>query len=330
MNLLKRLLSSQDRFTVGLLLSVLLAIVLPCRGDWAMVTDRVSDAAVMLLFFLYGAKLSRRAVRDGLMHWRLQSLVAFSTFVMIPALGLMLTPLFSRLMTPELVMGLLYVCMLPSTVQSSIAFTSIAGGNVAAAVCAASVSSLLGVVVTPLLVGMFVTEAGHGGALNMDTFTNICMIILAPFVAGQIAQRWIGGWVREHRHVTSWTDQSTIWLVVYSAFSHAMVQGVWKSVPLVSLGGIVVCSAVVLALTLLLTAWLARRLGFNREDRIAIIFCGSKKSLATGIPMMNVIFAGGPIGVLVLPLMVFHQMQLMVCALLARKWGGASRNSGNS
>ena len=320
MNLVKRLLTSLDRFTTGLLLSVLFSVVLPCRGEWAVAMEHVSDAAVMLLFFLYGAKLSRRAVRDGLMHWRLQGLVAFSTFVMIPALGLMLSPLFSLWMTPELVMGMLYVCMLPSTVQSSIAFTSIAGGNVAAAVCAASVSSLLGVFLTPLLVGMFVTVSGQAGGLNADTFANICLIILAPFVAGQIVQRWIGTWVREHRNVTSWTDQSTIWLVVYSAFSHAMVQGVWKSVPLMSLGGVVVSCATVLTLTLLLTAWLARRLRFNREDRIAIIFCGSKKSLATGIPMMNVIFAGSQIGVLVLPLMVFHQMQLMVCAFLAKKW----------
>lgn len=321
MGFLKRLLSSSDRFTTGLVISVILAVIFPCRGVADTIVSQVGDIAVMLLFFLYGAKLSRRSVLDGLMHWRLQSLVAFSTFVMIPALGLLLCPFLGHLMTPELTMGLLYVCMLPSTVQSSIAFTSIAGGNVAAAVCAASVSSLLGVFVTPLLVGLFVTATGDGGGLNPDSFINICYIILLPFVLGQIAQRWIGEWVRNHRNITSWTDQTTIWIVVYSAFSHAMVQGVWKTVPPLSLLGVVVSCAVILTINLILTSWMAKRFKFSREDRIAIIFCGSKKSLATGIPMMNVIFPASALGLLVLPLMIFHQMQLMVCAWLAKRWG---------
>ena len=313
-------LSKLDRFTVGLVVSVSAGILIPCSGVWDTVFSRLSDAAIILLFFLYGAKLSRRSVWEGLMHWRLQSLVAASTFVICPLLGILSIPMWNAVLGPDLCMGMLYVCMLPSTVQSSIAFTSMAGGNVAAAICSASVSSLLGVFLTPLLVGLVWSRGGADG-VDFSTFLNICYIILVPFVAGQIAQRWIGKWVVAHRNVTSWTDHSTIWLVIYTAFSHAMVNGVWKNLPWLSLVEVLGFCALLLVVVLWLTAFLSRRLRFSREDRIAIIFCGSKKSLATGIPMMNVIFAGSPIGLLVIPIMIFHQLQLMVCSILARRWG---------
>ena len=172
---------------------------------------------------------------------------------------------------------------------------------------------------TPLLVGLVWSRGGEGG-VDFSTFLNICYIILVPFVTGQVAQRWIGKWVVTHRNITSWTDHSTIWLVIYTAFSHAMINGVWKNLPWLSLVEVLVFCGILLAAALWLTAFLSRKLHFSREDRIAIIFCGSKKSLATGIPMMNVIFAGAPIGLLVIPIMVFHQLQLMVCSFLARKW----------
>lgn len=313
------ILSKLDRFTVGLIVSVSAGILLPCSGVWDTVFSRLSDAAIVLLFFLYGAKLSRRSVWDGLMHWRLQGLVAASTFVIFPLLGVLFMSLWDKILGPDLCMGMLYVCMLPSTVQSSIAFTSMAGGNVAAAICSASVSSLLGVFMTPLLVGIVWSQGGDS-SVDFSTFLNICYIILVPFVAGQISQRWIGKWVLAHKNITSWTDHSTIWLVIYTAFSHAMINGVWKNLPWISLLEVVIFCGILLAAALWLTSFLSRKLHFSREDRIAIIFCGSKKSLATGIPMMNVIFAGSPIGLLVIPIMVFHQLQLMVCSFLARKW----------
>lgn len=320
MGLILKLWASLDRFTVGLVLAIALSVVLPCSGIWADVFGVASDGAIVLLFFLYGAKLSRKAVVEGLTHWRLQGLVVLCTFVAFPLIGLALAFGFAPLLGPELTMGLLYVCMLPSTVQSSIAFTSIARGNVAAAICAASLSSLLGVFATPLLVGVFILGGGATGGLDWSVFGNICLIILVPFVAGQLLQRFIGDWVRKHRNVTSWTDQATVWLVVYTAFSHSMTEGVWSRLPLVSLGWVAVACAVLLALAMAVTFATSKWLKFSREDRIAIIFCGSKKSLATGVPMMKVIFAGTTMGLLVIPLMVFHQLQLLVCAWLAKRW----------
>lgn len=312
-----------DRFTCALLLTVLLASALPCRGSWATVFGWITDIAIALLFFLHGAKLSRQAVLAGITHWRLHLVVLASTFVLFPLLGWALRPLLAPLVTPGLYLGVLFLCALPSTVQSSIAFTSIARGNVSAAVCAASASSLLGIFITPLLVGVLL-EAHGGGGMSWHAVGEIVLQLLVPFVAGQVAQRWIGGWVQAHRSLVGLVDQGSILLVVYTAFSASVLQGLWRQVPLPVLGGLLVVNAVLLALALLATRYGARALGFRREDEITIVFCGSKKSLASGVPMAKVLFAGHPLGLIVLPIMLFHQMQLMVCAVLARRYARRS------
>ena len=312
-----------DRFTCALIVTVALATVLPCRGSAASVFEVLTDAAIALLFFLHGAKLSREAVVAGATHWRLHLTVLTSTFALFPLLGLLLRPLLAPLVTPELYLGVLFLCALPSTVQSSIAFTSIARGNVAAAICSASASSLLGIVITPLLVGLMLESHGQGG-MSWDAIGSIVLQLFVPFVAGQVAQRWIGGWVAKHRGLVSYVDQGSILLVVYTAFSAAVLQGLWKQVPLPVLGGLLVVNAVLLAIALLVTRYGARALGFERADEITIVFCGSKKSLASGVPMAKVLFAGHPLGAIVLPIMLFHQIQLMTCAVLARRYAARS------
>ena len=308
-----------DRFTCALLCTVLLASLLPCRGAVAQVFNVLTDAAIALLFFLHGAKLSRAAVLAGITNWRLHLTVLASTFVLFPLLGWLLRPVLSPLVTPDLYLGVLFLCTLPSTVQSSIAFTSIARGNVSAAVCSASASSLLGIVITPLLVGVMLESHGRGG-MSWDAVGGIVMQLLVPFVAGQVAQRWIGGWVQRHKPLVGLVDQGSILMVVYSAFSAAVLEGLWKQVPPSALGGLLVINAVLLAAALLLTGYGARALGFDKEDEITIVFCGSKKSLASGVPMAKVLFAGHPLGMIVLPIMLFHQIQLMTCAVLARRY----------
>jgi sodium/bile acid cotransporter 7 len=312
-----------DRFTCALIVTVALATVLPCRGSAASVFEVLTDAAIALLFFLHGAKLSREAVVAGATHWRLHLTVLTSTFALFPLLGLLLRPLLAPLVTPELYLGVLFLCALPSTVQSSIAFTSIARGNVAAAICSASASSLLGIVITPLLVGLMLESHGQGG-MSWDAIGSIVLQLFVPFVAGQVAQRWIGGWVAKHRGLVSYVDQGSILLVVYTAFSAAVLQGLWKQVPLPVLGGLLVVNAVLLAIALLVTRYGAHALGFGRADEITIVFCGSKKSLASGVPMAKVLFAGHPLGAIVLPIMLFHQIQLMTCAVLARRYAARS------
>jgi sodium/bile acid cotransporter 7 len=314
-----------DNLVLLLIAVVVLATLLPVHGRGVAVLDALTQAAVALLFFLQGSKLSRRAVWEGLLHWRLHALVFAATFVLFPLLGLALRPWLEPLVGATLYLGVLFICALPSTVQSSIAFTSLARGNVAAAMCSASTSNILGMALTPLLMagmGHWVgAQAGSGAAqLSWHTFEGIVTTLLLPFVAGQALQRWTGPWVAAHKAWVRVSDQSTILLVVYGAFSAATVQGLYQHLPPATLLALLGICALLLAIVMPLLTWLSRVLGFSREDEIAIVFCGSKKTLASGVPMAQILFAGQAVGLLVLPLMVFHQLQLMVCASIARRY----------
>jgi sodium/bile acid cotransporter 7 len=308
-----------DNFTLTLIGVVLLASFLPASGQVAVGLGWLTNIAIALLFFLHGAKLSRESIIAGAGHWRLHLLVFGLTFVLFPLLGLALKPLLSPLIGDKLYMGMLYLCALPATVQSAIAFTSLARGNIPAAICSAAASSLFGIFLTPLLVTLLLNVHGDGGS-TLDAILKISVQLLLPFVAGQIARRWIGGWVGRNKNWLKFVDQGSILLVVYGAFSEAVNEGIWHQIPLVELLGLVVVCCILLALVLLASTLLGKAFGFSQEDRITILFCGSKKSLATGVPMAQVLFAGSTIGVLILPLMLFHQIQLMVCAVLAQRY----------
>ncbi|MGC9495707.1 bile acid:sodium symporter family protein [Streptomyces sp. WG7] len=306
-----------DPYILLLLGTVGLAALLPARGTGADIASGASTAAIAFLFFLYGARLSTREAMDGVRHWRLHVTVLACTFVVFPLLGLASRGLVPVFLTDPLYQGLLFLTLVPSTIQSSIAFTSIARGNVPAAICAGSFSSLVGIVVTPLLAAALLGGAG-GGGFSADSVVEIVLQLLVPFVAGQALRRWIGGFVARHRKVLGLVDRGSILLVVYTAFSEGMVQGIWHQVSPVRLAGLLAVEAVLLAVMLLLTWYGAKTLRFGREDRIAIQFAGSKKSLAAGLPMASVLF-GAQASLAVLPLMLFHQMQLMVCAVIAKR-----------
>ncbi|VVN92472.1 bile acid:sodium symporter family protein [Pseudomonas fluorescens] len=308
-----------DNFTLTLVGVVILASLLPASGQIAVGFGWLTNIAIALLFFLHGAKLSRESIIAGAGHWRLHLLVFGLTFVLFPLVGLALKPLLSPMIGNDLYMGILYLCALPATVQSAIAFTSLARGNIPAAICSAAASSLFGIFLTPLLVTLLLNVQGDGGS-TLDAMLKISVQLLLPFVAGQIARRWIGAWVARNKSWLKFVDQGSILLVVYGAFSEAVIEGIWHRIPLWELAGLVVVCCIVLALVLLASTVLGKAFGFNQEDRITILFCGSKKSLATGVPMAQVLFAGSTIGVLILPLMLFHQIQLMVCAVLAQRY----------
>lgn len=308
-----------DGYILALVGTVALAALLPARGPAATVAEGTSTGAVALLFFLYGARLSTREAMAGLRHWRLHLTVLACTFVLFPVLGLAARGLVPHVLTPALSTGLLFLCLVPSTVQSSIAFTSLARGNVAAAICAGSFSSLVGIVVTPLLAGLVLH--GDGGGFSADSLLSIVGQLLLPFVAGQLLRRWISGFLLRHKKVLGYVDRGSILLVVYTAFS-GMVQGIWHQVSTLRLLCLLGVEAVLLAVMLTVTSYGSKRLGFARADRIAITFMRLKKSLAAGLPMASVLF-GAQAGLMVLPLMLFHQMQLMVCAVLAKRFAAA-------
>lgn len=306
-----------DPYVAALLGTVLLAVLLPARGSAATVAGIAAKVLVGLLFFLYGARLSTRETVEGLRHWRLHTAVLCCTFVIFPLLGLAARGLVPYVLTPSLYDGFLFLCLVPSTIQSAIAFTSIARGNVAAAICAGSFSSLVGIVLTPLLAAALLGNSGAG--FSLDSLLSIVLQLLAPFLAGQALRPWIGGFISRHRTILGRVDRTSVLMVVYVAFSAGMVRGVWSQVTPWRLLALLGVEAVLLAVMLFVTGYGARRLGFSRADRIAIVFAGSKKGLAAGLPMATVLF-GAESSLAVLPLMLFHQLQLMVCAVLAKRF----------
>ena len=311
-----------DPFLLFLIGTVVLASVLPCRGQGAVVFGWITNAAITLLFFLHGAKLSREAIVAGIGHWRLHLLVAASTFVLFPALGLLIRVLGHGWIDPGMTAGVLFLCLLPSTVQSSIAFTSIGKGNVPAAVCSATLSNVAGIFITPVLVGLLMgdlAKGGHGG-VDLKSIESIALQLLAPFILGHLSRPLTTGFITRHKTLVGRVDRSSILLVVYTAFSAAVVEGLWKRLSLGDIALVLVLDSVLLALALVITTLTARLLGFSRSDEVAIVFCGSKKSLASGVPMAGVLFPAASVGPLIVPLMLFHQIQLMVCAVMARRY----------
>lgn len=316
-----------DAFIVSLLATIVIASVIPARGAGATVFEHLSTAAVALLFFLHGARLSPAAAWQGLRHWQLHGAVLGCTYLLFPVLGFVSYALQPGVLTHQLYVGVMFLCILPSTVQSSIAFTSIARGNVAAAICSAATSNLLGVLLTPLLAGLIL---GSTAKISGHAVLDIVLELLVPVLAGQLSRRWTAAWITRHRRVTVVVDRGSILLVVYAAFSAGVVAGIWHRLPAWRLAAVTGFAIVLLAVVLFLTSRIGRALHFERADRIVLIFCGSKKSLATGLPLATILFAREQIGVVVLPLMIYHLIQLLVCAVLARRFAAdGSAGSGN-
>ncbi len=307
-----------DPFLTAIIVAAVVATLLPARGVGADVLSWATKVAIFCLFFLYGARLHPKETVAGLKHWRLHVVILAFTFVAFPALGAALHWLTPFPLSDALYPGLLYVTLCPSTVQSSINLTSIAKGNVAGAIVSASASNLLGVFFTPLLAIALMNTTGNAN-VGLGSILDLCAQILLPFVLGQLSRRWTASFVERHKKLKLF-DQASIVMVVYSAFSEGVREGIWGMVNVGEIVVLILVCLAVLALMLWLTWFVARRLGFNRADAIAIQFCGTKKSLATGLPMATVLFAGQPIGLIMLPLMIFHQAQLMACSALASRY----------
>lgn len=314
MTLLRRL----DRFSLLLLLVVLIASLLPVRGQSAEAARIVTQAAIALLFFLHGAKLSRTAIVAGITHWRLHLLILAITFAAFPLIGLGAQAAARPVLSDGLATGLLFLALLPSTVQSSIAFTAIAGGNVPAAICSASASNLIGIALTPALAALLM--GGTGGGASLAQVEAIALQLLLPFVVGHLSRPPTARFVDRQKRLVSTVDRGSILLVVYSAFSAAVVEGLWSAVPLWQLGVLIGFCIAILLIVLWLSRTAARKLGFVRADEITILFCGSKKSLASGVPIASVLFPAAAVGPIILPLMIFHQIQLLACAAIAQRY----------
>ena len=309
-----------DRFTILLIAMVVLASILPISGQAALIFGKITTIAIAILFFLHGAKLSREAVIEGILHWKLHGLVFAFTFLVFPLLGLMAKPVLEPLLGQQLYWGFLFMCFLPSTVQSSIAFTSVAKGNVAAAVCSASFSNLIGMFITPILVSIFIFGQSKHNYDPTSSIIEITLLLLVPFVLGQVLRPYVFPLMQKMPKIVKVFDQGSILMVVYGAFSGAVVAGLWHQVSLSTLIYLTLACSILLTVIMLLALYVPKWLGFSKADQISIFFCGSKKTLASCVPMAHILFIGQPLGMIVLPIMIFHQIQLMVCGVIANYW----------
>ncbi|MET0282624.1 MAG: bile acid:sodium symporter family protein [Steroidobacteraceae bacterium] len=305
-----------DPFLPILLATVALATLFPAAGEVAGYLSTVATAAVMLLFFLHGIKLPRENLVAALANWRLHLLILGSTYLVFPLLGLGLSRLWPALLPDDLWAGVLFLCALPSTVQMSIAFTSMARGNVAASVTSAAASNLLGIAFTPLIAGALLHAQG-GGDVPLSGIWKVVLQLLLPFVVGHLLRPWLAAWAARRKGLISWSDRLTILLSVYSAFSAAVIDGIWSRIPFTTLLVLVLVCAALLATMMLLTFNSARLAGLAPDEQRSALYCGSFKSVVSGVPMARVLFPSAEIGAMILPVMMYHQLQMMFSATLA-------------
>ena len=310
-----------DPFLLMIMAAVAVASIIPARGSGAEILDTLGILGIALLFFVHGAALPRQVVIQGLAQWRLHLFIFAITFVVFPVVVMPFHILPSVWMPADLLLGFLYLAALPSAVSSSIAFTAMAKGNVPAAICSSAASNVFGLLLTPVLLSLLTRTSVEGGFDLTKALVDVVLQLLLPFAAGQMARPWLASVMTRHEHRIGQLDQGIILLIVYTAFSQSVVDGLWSRLPPASVALTAVLCLVLLAVVLAVTAFIARRFGFSRGDEIAAVFCGSKKSLASGLPLAKVLFAAAPgFGMIVLPIMFYNPIQILVGAVLARRY----------
>jgi sodium/bile acid cotransporter 7 len=311
-----------DWFMLGLAAAIALAWLYPAPGAAGGVLhpELLVKAGIALIFFLHGVALSFGAFKAGALNWRLHLLVQLCTFLFFPLVGLLVMKLLDGHVPPGLKLGFFYLCALPSTVSSSVAMTAAARGNVAGAVFNATLSSLIGVVLTPLWIGAVLETTGHPLPL-VPVIVDLLRWLILPLAVGQLCRPWLGDYARRHKAGINLADRATILVLVYTSFCDSFRQGVWSGNGVVILLIVLSVTAAIFGVAMLATSRAAGIFHFSRADRITAVFCGSKKTLASGVPMAKIIFATSPaLGLILLPIMVYHPLQLVICGFLARRW----------
>ncbi len=307
-----------DQFVLVLLLTVAVAAVLPVTGTAAVFAGHAVSVAIFLLFFLHGLRLPRAEVMVAMRNWRLQGVIFAFVFAFMPLVGLAAAHLEPGILPHGLVIGLLFLGILPSTVQSAISYSSLAGGNIAASVMAAALANLAGIIMTPILVVLLIGEAG-GTAMRVDTVLRIVAILLLPFALGQLAQGRLGAWAVRNKRLLTVLDRTAIALAVYVAFSSAIAGGQMQAFDWSVLGVLIAIILIMLAVAMVASWTLGGVIGLPRPDRISLLFAGSHKSIATGAPLAAILFAGPQAGIVILPVLIYHQLQLIISAPLAAR-----------
>lgn len=311
-----------DRFISGIILMIVLAWLVPGIGGQSSLIHLkdLIKYGIALLFFFYGLRLSTEKLVYDLKNWRLHVLIQSVSFLVFPLLILIFRPFLKGTESEVLWLAVFFLAALPSTVSSSVVMVSIAEGNIASAIFNASISGLIGIIVTPLWMGIFLEKQSEAFAFS-DVLIDLTKQILIPVIVGLSLHRFWGKWATRNKKYLSMFDQSVILSIVYSSFSDSFSNGVFHGI---SWTDLILLSGSVVALFFLifnLTRWVSGWMKFCREDRITIIFCGTKKSLVHGSVMASVLFAGSSTGGIVLvPVMIYHAFQLFYISIVARRY----------
>jgi len=315
----------QNGFILGLFGVVILAFLFPqpgARRGW-LHPDLVSNFGIALILFLQGLSMPLEKVRSGAGNWQLHVIIQVFTFVIFPIVGLGFQLLLPHIWADEpeaIKQGFLYLCVLPSTVSTSVVLTSVAGGNTAAAILSAAFSNIVGVILTPLLVSFLMHATGHSGPIG-PLLIQITMLTLLPFTVGAILRHFVQHWVDANKRWINPISNGVILFIVYTAFCDSVIEKIWDKygvVLTVEVLLIVVFLFGTISLLIYLTSRVAR---LNREDSIAVYFCSVKKTLAMGVPLAILIFGSrADLSLILLPIMFYHPFQLFVNGLLANRW----------
>lgn len=312
-----------DPFVLTLIAAVALAYFFPQWGsrESPLPMDAIASAGIALIFFFYGLKLGPEKLRAGLRNLKLHGLIQFSTFLLFPLIVLAFYPLVQSDESKNIWLAFLFLAALPSTVSASVVMVAIARGNLPGAMFNASISGLIGIVVTPLWMGFFLKQAAGDFKLGA-VYIKLLTEILLPVIAGLALQKFLGKYVTKHMGKLALFDKSVILLIIYKSFSRSFEDGVFSSVALIDLGWMATAVIALFFFVFWLTGFLSKSLGFSIEDRITAQFCGTKKSLVHGTVFAKILFpASFPIGIIFLPLMLFHAFQILTVSIIAARLG---------
>ena len=315
----------RNGFVLGLILAVVMAWLIPVPGsrNGFLHPDIANNAGIALIMFLQGLSLAFEKLKSGAGNWRLHGIIQTFTFLVFPLVGILLhftVPLVWKSEPMAIREGMLYLCVLPSTISTSVVLTAVAHGNVTGALFNAALSNIIGVVLTPLLVHALMQTTGQSGSLG-TLMWKIMLLTLVPFFAGMGLRSHVKKWVDHHKAWIARISNTVIVFIVYSAFCDSFVERIWQSHGAATTGGVFICVALLFTGMSLLIYATCRALGLNREDRIAAYFCSVKKTLAMGVPLAMLIFgARSDVPLILLPLMFYHPMQIFVNGVLANQW----------
>jgi len=311
-----------DGFILALIAMIILAYIYPelVQAQNGQLFETISTIGVSLIFFFYGLKLSFREIKDGLKNWKLHVCIQLFTFALFPLIILIFRPFIQNAIQEQFWLSFYFLAALPSTVSSSVVMVSIARGNVPAAIFNASISGLIGVVVTPLLMEPFI-QFEEVNVLG-DVYWGLIKEIIIPVILGLLLQPYLGKWASKYSKQLSKFDKAVILSIVYSSLAESFLSDVFHKVGTLYLTALFIAVIVffflVYGLVYLITRYILK---FNREDQITALFCGSKKSLTHGSVFSKFLFAGNPnLGLYFLPLMVFHAFQIFVVTIIAQRY----------